>query len=369
MTTKKISELTELIALSDTDAVPLVHAGVTKRISAANLKASVLGGTVTATNFAATSNGLGTSFKVGDDAWLGDINIANSVSVRGIQDGTQGYIVFGNSNSTSYIGRSGTGPITVTGAFAATGNLTAQNINTTGNIIPLTDNVYTLGSSVNRWQSAYIGPGSIYMQDTANAALNAELTVTNGVLLVNGANQLQVGQLKFVNNTIESTSGATDIQIGLTGSTADLVLNRNTVIAAGKTFTAGNVSVGNLTVTGTFVPSKGITHNVKMPALVANVAVVDFANDDLVHLHTNNPGSTITANLVNLSSTVGKTVEVLIMSSSGGTTQFNHGVSSGQSTNGSSIFVTSRQTMYVKYFNLDGTTGNLFVTAIGNNIV
>ena len=236
MTTKKISELTELIALSDADAVPVVHTGVTKRISGANLKSYMLTGTVTALNFAATSNGAGTSFKVGDDAWIGDINVGNSIGVRGIQDATQGYIVFGNANSTSYIGRSGTGPITVTGAFAATGNVTAQNINTTGNIIPLTDNVYTLGSTLNRWKSAYIGPGSIYIQDTANAALNAELTVTNGVLLVNGANQLQVGQLKFVNNTIESTTGAIDIQIGNVNSSANLVLNRNVVLAAGKTF-------------------------------------------------------------------------------------------------------------------------------------
>jgi hypothetical protein len=59
----------------------------------------------------------------------------------------------------------------------------------------------------------------------------------------------------------------------------------------------------------------------------------------------------------------------LSKAAAGSSTQFNHGVSSGQSTNGSSIFVTSRQSMYVKYFNIDGTTGNLFVTAIGNNTI
>jgi hypothetical protein len=51
---------------------------------------------------------------------------------------------------------------------------------------------------------------------------------------------INVGQLKFVDNTIESTSGATDIQIGLTSSTADLKLNRNVVLASGKTFTFGD---------------------------------------------------------------------------------------------------------------------------------
>ena len=53
--------------------------------------------------------------KIGDDAWLGDVNAANSIGVRGVQDATKGYIIFGNSNNTAYIGRDGTNPITVYG--------------------------------------------------------------------------------------------------------------------------------------------------------------------------------------------------------------------------------------------------------------
>ena len=184
------------------------------------------------------------------------------------------------------------------------------------------------------------------------------------MLQINGANQLQVGQLKFVDNTIESTTGNIDIQIGLTNSTANLVLNSNTVMAAGKTLNTGNVAVN-----GTFSSTKGITHNATQPTLVANVVPINFDTDDLIHVHTTGPGTTLTANLINLATTIGKTVEVLVMSPAGGSTQFNHGVSSGQSTNGSSIFVTSHPSMYIKYFNFDGTTGNLFVTAIGNNTI
>jgi len=242
-------------------------------------------------------------------------------------------------------------------------NLTADS-NIGGNLTPSLDNTYYLGSETIKWKSVYIGPGSIYIQDTANAAISAELTVTNGVLQINGANQLQVGQLKFVDNTIQSTTGNIDIQIGSTGSTANLVLNCNTVMAAGKTLTTGNVAVN-----GTFSSTKGITHNATQPTLVANVVPINFDTDDLIHVHTTGPGTTLTANLINLATTIGKTVEVLVMSPAGGSTQFNHGVSSGQSTNGSSIFVTSHQSMYIKYFNFDGTTGNLFVTAIGNNTI
>jgi len=239
--------------------------------------------------------------------------------------------------------------------------LTASS--TTANIIPATGNTYSLGSPTVKWKSVYIGPGSVYITDKT-LGTNAELTVDNGVLQINGANQLQVGQLKFVDNTIESTTGNIDIQIGYTGDTGNLVLNRNVVMAAGKTLNTGNVAVN-----GTFSSTKGITHNATQPTLVANVVPINFDTDDLIHVHTTGPGTTLTANLINLATTIGKTVEVLVMSPAGGSTQFNHGVSSGQSTNGASIFVTSHQSMYIKYFNFDGTTGNLFVTAIGNNIV
>jgi len=109
-------------------------------------------------------------------------------------------------------------------------------------LIPLTDNTYTLGTTTSRWKSINVGPGTITITDqTLNTA--ADISVDNGVLQINGANQLQVGQLKFVDNTIESTTGNVDIQIGLTSSSADLKINRNVVLATGKTLTFGDGSV------------------------------------------------------------------------------------------------------------------------------
>jgi hypothetical protein len=43
-----------------------------------------------------TNNGSGTNVYIGDDVVLGDVNQSNTVSVIGIQDGTQGGIVLGN---------------------------------------------------------------------------------------------------------------------------------------------------------------------------------------------------------------------------------------------------------------------------------
>jgi hypothetical protein len=114
-------------------------------------------------------------------------------------------------------------------------------LNTTGfggNIIPSEDDTYILGSAEYRWKSLHIGPGTIYITDQT-LGTNADLTVDSGVLQINGANQLQVGQLKFVDNTIESTTGNLDIQIGLTTSTANLVLNRDTVLSNNKTISWG----------------------------------------------------------------------------------------------------------------------------------
>jgi hypothetical protein len=110
--------------MADGTVVPAVDSGSNYKLAATAIKSYVLSGLVTATNFAATSNGLGTSFKVGDDAWIGDVNAANTFAVHGVEDASQGYIIFGNANNTAYIGRSGTGAITVTGAFAVTGTTT-----------------------------------------------------------------------------------------------------------------------------------------------------------------------------------------------------------------------------------------------------
>jgi hypothetical protein len=48
----------------------------------------------------ATANGTGRSISVGDDAWIGDINIANTLSIRGQADGNAGFVSFGNSLGT-----------------------------------------------------------------------------------------------------------------------------------------------------------------------------------------------------------------------------------------------------------------------------
>lgn len=96
-----------------------------------NVTGSVnVGGDVTAVNstfntVSATNNGNGTNFKVGDDAWIGDVNAANTIRIKGVQDATQGYITFGNQ--TTQLGLSNSTTLTWGASFTATGNVTAYS--------------------------------------------------------------------------------------------------------------------------------------------------------------------------------------------------------------------------------------------------
>jgi hypothetical protein len=68
------------------------------------------GNQVTFDSVITNNNGNGTNIRLGDDAWLGDCNIANAFRIRGVQDAAAGFIVFGSD--TTQLGRTGTGALT-----------------------------------------------------------------------------------------------------------------------------------------------------------------------------------------------------------------------------------------------------------------
>jgi len=82
-------------------------------------------GNITANNFISSSNGSGTNYKVGDDAYIGDVNVDNTLRIKGIQNSANAYVIFGDSDTTK-LGRAGTGPLTYGGNVAITGNITAN---------------------------------------------------------------------------------------------------------------------------------------------------------------------------------------------------------------------------------------------------
>jgi hypothetical protein len=76
-----------------------------------------------------SNNGVGTNISIGDDAWFGDVNIADTVRIMGQQSANNGYIIFGNADNSVKLGRAGTGALTWNGAFSVTGGLTTLSAN------------------------------------------------------------------------------------------------------------------------------------------------------------------------------------------------------------------------------------------------
>ena len=90
-------------------------------------------GDVTADQFISTNNGSGQNIRIGDDCWIGDINIANTFRVQGSQNPNNGYITFGNSSNTQ-LGRAGSGALTWGGNMTISGVLQTQ-INTDSTLV------------------------------------------------------------------------------------------------------------------------------------------------------------------------------------------------------------------------------------------
>jgi hypothetical protein len=60
------------------------------------------------------NNGIGRSIRIGDDAWIGDVNLADTLAIRGAFNTANAYIVFGSADTTA-LGRAGAGALTYGG--------------------------------------------------------------------------------------------------------------------------------------------------------------------------------------------------------------------------------------------------------------
>lgn len=192
-------------------------------------------GNITADIVHATNNGNGTNFQVGDDLWIGDINQANTMGLRGQQDATQGYIVFGNANNTNYIGRSGSNPITVTGPFNVTGN-TAH-----------TSTLYAQGiyDNSNRVLSTSSGAGNLSISGTS-----VTLPATGpGATTVGSSTAIPVITTDAYGRIASLTSSAVSTTINLAGTSGTgSVAGGGTLTFAGSNGVTATASSSTITV-------------------------------------------------------------------------------------------------------------------------
>ena len=101
-------------------------------------------------------------------------------------------------------------------------------------IIPVSDDVYSLGSPEKRFADIFIGPSSINMSDTETLE-SVGLQVTNGTLLLDGVQSLRLGNIQITETGITSDTPTADIVIGSPGSTGYLAIMQGIKFPDGST--------------------------------------------------------------------------------------------------------------------------------------
>jgi hypothetical protein len=215
--------------------------------------------TLTVGNVAANANGQGTNFLVGDDGYIGDINIADTIGIKGQQNGANGYIVFGNADSTSKLGRAGSGPLTYAGAFSASGNVTGGNV-LTGGLISATSTVTgssLLGTVVSA--SGNITGGNLI---TSAAVSAASVSASGTVTAASTVGGVITGSSVSVTGTVTGASTVGGVITGSSVSVTGTVTGASTVggvITGSSTSVTGNVTGGNVLTGGLISATANIT--------------------------------------------------------------------------------------------------------------
>ena len=94
MSSRVDSDSTETVATSK--AVKLLNDAVNNKLDKSG---GEITGTLTLPNIEVTSNNNGRNIKVGDDAFIGDVNVSNAIGIIGNSNAKQGFIAFGSSKS------------------------------------------------------------------------------------------------------------------------------------------------------------------------------------------------------------------------------------------------------------------------------
>ena len=193
-----LNTLNELAAALGDDAnfSTTVNANIAAKLP---LAGGTMTGNLSAPQLLTTSNGAGTNVKIGDDAWLGDINVANTIRLSGSQNANNGYISFGNSSNTA-LGRAGTGNLTwgTNSVFHEGYHPNADTLTTARTIA---------GTSFN---------GSANIDISYNNLTNKPTIPTNNNQLTNGAGYLTNTSSETISylNRIHASDGTTPDSFG-----------------------------------------------------------------------------------------------------------------------------------------------------------
>jgi hypothetical protein len=248
----------------------------------------------TLTSLSVTGN-VSANYFLGNGAFLTGVGNANFTPVANFANFAGNITVSNQPNITSL----GTLINVSVSGNANIGNLKTNLV--TGNLIPATSNIYTLGNTTNRWKDIYLAGNSIYLGNVVLSDNNGSLSINSGVgniVAYNLSNVPASNIIGQVANSLVASTVYTNAQPNITsvGTLTTLAVSGNTTttnLAVANTIHSQTISVSgttfttNLNVTGTATFSNNavissaalLTVNGNLNATSsANVTLGDVAN-------------------------------------------------------------------------------------------
>jgi hypothetical protein len=272
--------------------------------------------------------------------FAGTLNISNNLTVNGT-------VVLANTNFA-----------TTEAVFRITGTGSSQTPTQSGTLMQLTSKQNTparvLIDSIGTSNTSY----SIIAGRTARGTVDTPTATQNNDIL-----------LRIAGNSYGTTGYAPfgDARIDFVATENHSDTNRGSRIRFWNTPTGSNVvneiasfNGDSVTFTGTVAPVKGFIYTPTIFPSAQTAITIDFANNSVVRAQTS---SGLTVTLSNY--LTGKVVDAWITNTAGTNQTFTHGCSAINSTvNATTYNIPSTSTIFVKYWCMDGTLTNTFVSIV-----
>ena len=172
--------------------------------------------------------------------------------------------VLNNTSGTLYINTTNNNPVTFGTGNVTIPNLVASSVST-GNILPLLDDTYDIGSSALRYRDLYLGPTSLHVYSNASETTTAR----DWKLSIQETNGASEGNLRIMEGTNEYLSVDTSGKVGIGNVAPSYKLDVNgDMQTTGGTYLAtnsGNVGIGTTNPTHKFeVNGQCVTGDTKL---------------------------------------------------------------------------------------------------------
>ena len=237
---------------------------------------------VTADQIISANNGNGTNFKVGDDAWIGDVNISDTIQIMGQLNANQAYVIFGNGDTTA-LGRSGTGRLKYGGSDVILASDTDSSA--TASKIVIRDGLGNFAANTITASLSGNATTASALQTARTISLGGDLS---GSVSFSGSSDVTITATIQPNSVALGTDTTGNYVAGLTGGTGVTISGSTgegwspTVAIGQDVSTTSNVQFNNLVVSG------NLTVNGTTTTISANNLAI---TDNMIYL---NEGSTIT---------------------------------------------------------------------------